>query len=284
MEEQFLKTLSSYQKKIEKEIRRFFDRKIKKTKQPLLRSYFKLLKEFSLRPAKRIRPILINQGYLLAGGKNKGEILRTSIFIELIHNYLLIHDDIIDRDKIRRGGPTVHHYYRGGHYGESMAVVIGDLASSLGYEILTSSRFPANYRIRAAEKLNQVLSFTCYGQLLELSLLKKKKKTKKDVIEIYRNKTANYTFVGPLQIGAILAGANERFLKKIEKFSLPLGIAFQIKDDILDAEPGIDKQPQKLAEKLIKQSKKVLENERNFPRKEKQFLSALAEYIINRNV
>lgn len=295
--------LVSYQKKIDKEIKRFFDKKIHQTKQSFLKETLKILKEFSLRPAKRIRTILVNYGYFLAGGKNKKEILKTSIFIELIHSYLLIHDDIIDRDKVRRGGKTLHCQYQNPsllgkkekeHYGRSMAMITGDLIVSLGYEILNLANFPNNFKIQALAKLNQLIYSTCYGQMFEL-WLKDKKIKESDIFEIYRNKTARYSFVGPLQIGAILAGADQKFLKKIEKFSLPLGIAFQIQDDISDVKSDSrENQPtlirksnslqycRKMMEKLINQTKETLAAEKVFPKKGKEFLLNLADSILKR--
>ena len=103
-----------------------------------------------------------------------------------------------------------------------------------------------------------------------------KKISEKEDSDIYRHKTAFYTFVSPLQVGASLAGANDLFLKKIEKFALPLGIAFQIQDDIQDNDvwPVLD------AKKLINQAKRVLNSEKSFPRKEKQLILELADYIV----
>lgn len=280
MTKDFFKIISAYQRKISQELQQFFNKKIKQTKPRFLKQTLALLKEFSLRPAKRIRAILVNYGYFLAGGKNRKAILESSIFIELIHNYLLIHDDIMDQDKIRRGGPTVHCSYQGSeHYGMSMALVVGDMANALGYEVLAGSDFPDSYKIRAIEKLNQILYLTGYGQMFEFWLGKSKRQAQ-DILEIYRNKTALYTFVGPLQIGAILAGASPEFLQKIEKFALPLGIAFQIKDDIQDlSSNSLDI---KMAERLINRAKKFLKLEKSFPEKEKQFLLDLADFTIKR--
>jgi len=284
MDSLFFKNLIDYQKKINRELRLFFNAKISQTKRSFLKNTLLVLKEFSLRPAKRLRAILVNYGYFLAGGKNQKNILKTSIFFELIHNYLLIHDDIMDQDKIRRGGPTVHCSYRGSkHYGQSMALALGDMANALAHEILASSVFPDNYKIKAVAKLNQVLYSTGYGQMLEFWLKKSgvhRKINKKDILEIYRNKTALYTFVSPMQIGAMLAGASQEFLKKIEKFALPLGIAFQIKDDIQDRTRG--SLNIKMAEKLINNVKENLKMEKIFPKKEKQFLFNLADYVTKR--
>ena len=241
----FSQILSNYQKEINQELGEFFNRKIKETKESQAKKTLRLLKEFSLRPAKRLRAILVIYGYFLAGGKNKKAILEISIFIELIHNFLLIHDDIIDRDELRRGKPSLHFQYqklfslkgeKSRNFCQSMAMVAGDIINVLGYEILTNSKFPTNFKIRAFKKLNQIIIQTCHGQMLEMLLKQKlannRKITENDIFKIYQSKTAYYSFLGPLQIGATLAGANQEFLEKLKNYALPLGIAFQIEDDL----------------------------------------------------
>src|SRR3989338_2463076 len=280
---QFFQALSGIQKEIDKEIARFFNRKIKEATAVLEKEVLNWLREYSLRKAKRIRAILVNYGYYLAGGKNKKAIFKTSIFIELIHNYLLIHDDIIDKDKMRRGRKTLHVLH-----GSDMAIVIGDMASAMAYAILSCAPFPAKNKVLAVAKLNETLYSTGYGQMLDLFLREKMKSGKKasasEVLTMYKRKTAFYTIVAPLQIGAILAGAGQSFLEKIEKFALPLGIAFQIRDDLQDGD--IDKvfgfsrrKYQKMQEKLIAVAQKRLKEEKVFPQKEKEFLSSLAEQL-----
>ena len=225
---------------------------------------------------------MVYYGYCLAGGKNREAVLKTSIFIELIHNYLLIHDDIIDKDEIRRGKKSLHYLH-----GTDMAIVAGDMAAALGYEILCSAKFLVKNRMLAVEKLNKTLYSTCYGQMLELMLRNKAKSGKKisdnDVLTMYIKKTAFYTLVTPLQIGALLAGTSESFLKKIEKFALPLGIAFQIRDDLKDGDIeevfGFSREKyQKKQEQLVVKAKKILKHEKAFPKKEKEFLLNLADY------
>jgi len=279
----FSQALSGLQKAINREVARFFNQKIKEADAAFERKVLNWLREYSLRKAKRIRAILVIYGYLLAGGKNRAAILKTSIFIELIHNYLLIHDDIIDKDEMRRGKKSLHCLY-----GLEAAMVAGDMASALGYKILNSAPFPVKNKVLALAKLNQTLYSTCYGQMLDLSLREKIKSGKKagaeEVLTIYKKKTAFYTLVAPLQIGAILAGAGDGFLKKIEKFALPLGIAFQIKDDLEDGDLenvfGFNRQKyQKMQEKLITLAQKTLREESAFPQKEKEFLLNLTEQL-----
>ena len=106
MSQQFTQILLKYQKAIGQEVAKFFNQKINQAGSIFEKKTLNWLKEYSLRPAKRIRAILVNQGYFLAGGRARQAILSASIFIELIHNYLLIHDDILDEDEIRRGKKT----------------------------------------------------------------------------------------------------------------------------------------------------------------------------------
>ena len=306
MTKEFSKILSKYHADISNELAVFFDKEIKKADSPFLQKTLKTLKEFSLRPGKRIRAILVNYGYFLAGGKNKKEILKTSIFIELIHNFLLIHDDILDEEKMRRGKPALHHIFENEkflknknereYYGISMAVVMGDMMEFLGRRVLSQSKFSDKNKIEAIKKLEQILISTAHGEMFEYWIRKNQKREtakEKDILEIYKNKTACYTFVGPLQIGALLAGASTKTLLSLEKIGLPLGVAFQIKDDIEDINSDKQEgQPSLLTLKSIDECKKISKNlidqtkkeirATKFPEREKQFLLDLADYIGNR--
>lgn len=234
--------------KIDKELEEFFDCKIKQIKDQKrpheLLEMAKNLRSFVLRSGKRIRPILFYYGYLVAGGKKKKEILKTAISVELVHSYLLIHDDIIDQDSFRHGSLSMHCKYEKEyqnrfknkqlkHFGTSMAIVVGDLASAFGYEVLTSSDFSGSLKIKALDKLNDIISNTTLGQALDLILEMRESINLKEIFEMQRYKTAKYTIEGPLHLGAILAGADEKLLGSISRFAIPLGVAFQIQDDII---------------------------------------------------
>lgn len=305
MTENFSEILSKYQAEIKNQLVLFFNEEIKKTNSSFLKKILKTLQEFSLRPAKRIRAILVIYGYLLSGGKDKKRIFKTAIFIELIHNFLLIHDDILDEERLRRGKPALHHIFENEkslinknekeYYGISMAVVMGDMMEFLARKILSQSEFPNERKIKAIEKLNQTLISTAHGEIFEYWIRKNQEKgtaKEKDILEIYKNKTAYYTFVGPLQMGALLAGADKKLLNSLEKIGLPLGIAFQIEDDIKDIDSDAKEgQPSLLFSKTINECKQMSKNlaERakkeiilsKFPKKERQFLLDLADYIGN---
>lgn len=264
--------LTKLKKQINIEIEEFFKSEIKRSKfdnkPEELIEMIENLKNFTLSSGKRIRPILFYFGYILSGGKNKSEALKTSIAIEIIHSYLLIHDDIIDQDDFRHGSSSMHYKYKKEyesrvengnleHFGISMGIVVGDLASILGYKILTNSDFSLDLKNRAIKKLNQIVSNTIAGEALDVMLAECPNVKIKKICEMQKYKTAKYTIEGPLQLGAILAGASKKFLDSLSKFAIPVGIAFQIQDDII----GIFGDEKKIGKPVgsdIKEGKKTL--------------------------
>jgi geranylgeranyl diphosphate synthase type I len=233
---------------VDKELEAFFDCKIRQVKEQRKPKEFlemvRDLKSFTLRSGKRIRPILFYYGYLIGGGKDRKKILKTSVSVELIHSYLLIHDDIIDQDDFRHGDLSIHCKYEKGcenefsngdlkHFGNSMAIIIGDLASTFGYEILVSSDFPLDLKIKAISKLNSIVSNTLVGEAMDVVLGMSSSFSKSEIVEMQEYKTAKYTIESPLHLGAVLAGAGGKLLESLSRFAMPLGIAFQIQDDII---------------------------------------------------
>jgi geranylgeranyl diphosphate synthase type I len=148
-----------------------------------------------------------------------------------------MHDDIIDRDKKRHSIDTLHTFYahKSGseHFGNSMAIVTGDLLQNLGTQALLEAGFADNLMRKAVLILENIISNTIIGEIQDICMEKKKNIKAKDILAMYENKTAKYTLEGPLHLGAILAGADKKFLQKISAFSVPVGMAFQIQDDIL---------------------------------------------------
>jgi len=192
--------------------------------------------ERSNKGGKKFRGALTVLGYKIAGGKHIEAILPVSCGIELIHNFLLIQDDFIDRDKRRRGKVTLHREYskkRDEHFGLSMAAVAGDLSAFSGYELITDSDFPAVRVIASLSKLNGYLLRTGYGEVLDIEMYYKNAVSQDYIGKIRELKTVYYTFVMPMVVGATLAGASDAILKLIEKYALPVGLAFQLQDDVL---------------------------------------------------
>ncbi len=281
--------LADFKKGIDREIKSYFDSTIKDVSRRdfLMSEALKNVRSMVLAGGKRLRPALMYQSYLGAGGQEKKKMLKTSVSVELIHFFLLIHDDIMDRDDKRHGKDTIHFAYDkiarkmfsqsdSAHFGNSMAIIIGDMVGALGNQVIYISDFNPALVVKALHKLQDVVSCTVIGQAKDLFIQSRGKASEKEVLEMYEYKTAKYTFEGPLHLGAILGGADKNTLAGITKFSIPLGIAFQIRDDILGlfgSEKKIGKPVGsdikegkqtillvKAREKSNKEQKKILEN------------------------
>jgi geranylgeranyl diphosphate synthase type I len=255
--------MKSYKQKIDLQLAGFFDSRLKRAESvsATARQAFEALREFSLRGGKRIRPMLAIFSYKGFGGRNEPEIIKAALAVELMESYLLIHDDIIDQDELRRGYLTIHKIYenkaKDKHYGASMAIVVGDIACSLGNEAILATGFPADRKLKAIETFNRVIINTCFGQMLDIDSETNPNITEQDILKIHTLKTAIYTIDGPLQIGAILAGAGQRSLEQLSGFAIPLGKAFQIQDDIL----GLFGSQEKIGKPIgsdVKEGKKTL--------------------------
>jgi len=239
--------LENYKNKINRSLHSFFNQEavINKNRDIFFKQSLKNLKDYHLRAAsKRIRAVLVILGYTLFKKNVRPEIIDISRSVELIHSSFLIHDDIIDNDILRRGGPSAHYFfekwhqrkYRFGnarHFGASMGILAGDIGFALAYKIIISSHFQELIKNRVLERFNQMYYDTCYGQMLDVLHDYEKVFSAKEVMDVYRYKTAKYTIECPLHIGAILAKGNQKQLQLLSRFAIPLGIAFQIQDDIL---------------------------------------------------
>lgn len=232
---------------LDKELKKYFDIKIAEAAElsPFAKEQMEHISDLTLRGGKRIRAALLYYSYLAHGGRNKKEALKAAMAMELSETFLLIHDDIMDNDSMRRGGETIHASYRRMaetqyhdrvnplSFGNSIAILAGNIACALSNKIIADCKFNNQCKVRAIHELNKVYTIEQYGQMLDIFSEIREKVTKKDVILVHQLKTVPYTFDGPVKMGAILAGANEKALEKLSKYTVPLGTAFQIQDDIL---------------------------------------------------
>lgn len=239
-------TINAYQKQIEKQLTIFFDEKIERcnTISPLAKELVESLKEFSLRGGKRIRPILAMFGYKAITGSNSDAMLQAALAVELMESFLLIHDDILDQDDFRRGYYSMHKVYElkakklypnsnAAHFGNSMAIMAGDILAMFGSECIVRSSFPQELKIKALDKFNRVIINTAFGEVMDVVSELKPHVCEQDIVRVNELKTAIYTIEGPLHIGAMLAGASQKQLETLTKYAIPLGQAYQIHDDIL---------------------------------------------------
>lgn len=183
---------------------------------------------------KNIRGALVCFGYDLVSSSRTSKIYPAAAAYEILHTSLLIHDDIMDKSLLRRGEKALYQKLGGDHYGISQAMCLGDAGFFLATQTINSTKFDAGIIASVVSQFSQIVLDTITGQMLDIQLAKSREKiAEKDVITIARLKTAQYTIAGPLIVGALLAGADQNFIKKLSAFGDALGIAFQIKDDIL---------------------------------------------------
>ena len=207
---------------------------------PLLSSK---IKEYILRPGKRIRPTLFVLGYLAYSRKPAKGLFRSALSIELLHDFMLVHDDIIDKSDLRRGKPAMHKIFND-HFakmhgikfnGQDLAIVVGDILYALAMDAFLAIQEKPERKEKALRKFVHAALYTGCGEFTEMVCGAKtiEEISQADIYKIYDLKTAYYTFAYPLSIGATLAGASEDQTKKIFEYGVYLGRAFQIQDDIL---------------------------------------------------
>ena len=174
---------------------------------------------------KRIRPVLMLMAYNLYREDVKS-ILQPATGIEVYHNYTLLHDDLMDRADMRRGKATVHKVWN-----DNVAILSGDAMLVLAYQFMAQC---------ASERLKDVMDLfsltaleICEGQQLDMEFEQRKDVKEDEYIEMIRLKTS-VLLAASLKIGAILGGASKEDADALYDFGVNLGLAFQLKDDLLD--------------------------------------------------
>ena len=206
---------------------------------------WKSLKTVALAGGKRLRPYMTILAYRsFAADQDHTDIIPVAGAQELLHISMLIHDDIIDEDYIRHDTDNVSGIYlkRYGaylpngaeqrHYAQSAALIGGALVLAGAHQAINTSRLGDAQKQLASDILNDAIFIVCGGELLDTES-SFKPRTDIDALKIAQLKTASYSFVSPLIMGASLAGASQDDLAKLRDFGTNLGIAFQLTDDIL---------------------------------------------------
>lgn len=280
----FEETLAWVKKEVEKELETFFEKKQKAASRidPHCVELVDQVADVTMRGGKRIRAYLVWLGHEVArsekrearrnikrGNKeNLYELVMTPqslkdamVALELFHSFALIHDDIMDEDKERRGGLTIHEYFRRAtvdsgnpsdsrnqiksvHFGTSMAIMAGDLALVWADETMSSVKYQVSgVKSKTSKKATRgvrdpialyhtMKEEVIYGQTLDVMQMHQMADVPQQ--KINELKTAWYSVIRPFQIGASLAGASTSTLKLLATFGLPVGLLFQLKDDVLD--------------------------------------------------
>ncbi|MFH1508671.1 MAG: polyprenyl synthetase family protein [bacterium] len=188
------------------------------------------------RGGKRFRASLLIATYEFFGGENKKAILDFAAGLELAHAALLIHDDIIDLDEIRRGEKTVHVVYeekRAKQYGYKVALLAGDLLSHLAMSVILNCDFEDEIKVPALTYIQNRLFDTGIGQFIDIHYSNEKNLTNVPTETIVKLKTTGYTTLSPIISGAILARTEKTNLEILASYATLIGEAFQMQDDLL---------------------------------------------------
>lgn len=259
-----INALSKFKEKLDLELKKYLDEKVEEAKRidPQATKLVKAVRRMVLAGGKRLRPAFMYYGYKAAGGNDEEAIIYTCQSIELLHAYLLIHDDIIDNSDLRRGQPTVHKFFERSNtsltrnFGVNAAILAGDYASTFAQEILSRSPF-SDHEIRRARKiLDQLLLEVIAGEFVDVLSGLKPQSSWEEQEKILEYKAARYTIVRPLHLGAALADAHDEIFNTFTAYGIPLGKAFQIQDDILGMF-GDEEKLGKPADSDIKEGKKT---------------------------
>lgn len=257
----FKKYLDKTAKELDREVEKILNQEIKEAKE-IDEKLIPLLEAFaaSCMGGKRIRGTLVKLGYELGrahlpGVKahlEGGGILKIGAAYEIFHASILAHDDIMDQSEERRSKISLYK-----KVGIAEAITLGDFGFFLAMKIISNPLFAG------------IAFDTALGQLLDLK--------KADSVVTAKFKTAKYTISGPLRLGAVLAEANTKMIKLLEEFGENLGIAFQIKDDILDGQSNSLEQAKRYKNKALKLLSVITRDEEM-----SKLLEQMGGYLIDR--
>ncbi len=195
---------------------------------------------------KRLRPAFAYWGWRAAGGSasKTTAITTAAAAIELVHASALVHDDVIDDSATRRGRPAAQRRFgsllrsstpvtESERFGSSAAILLGDLLLSWSDELLGRSGFKPKAIARGRVYFDKLRCEVVAGQYLDVVTQTRERSTAADAMLIVRYKSAKYTVERPLQFGAALAKAGQPLLGALSSYGVPLGEAFQLRDDVL---------------------------------------------------
>ncbi len=218
------------------------------------------INSFLLDGGKRLRPLFAYCGYLASGGEDSEPIVAAVASLELLQACALIHDDLMDASDTRRGKPSIHRWFEGIHkneellgspilYGSSAAILLGDLALVWSDQMLHQSGISSEALIRTLSVYDEMRVELMAGQFLDIHEQALSTQSVARSLKIARYKSGKYSIERPLHFGANLATADgkrlEKYLGIFSEFGLPLGEAFQLRDDLLGVfgDPSVTGKP-----------------------------------------
>ena len=202
------------------------------------------IEAFVLRGGKRLRPAFAYWGYRGASGVDSDPVVASLAALELVHASALIHDDLMDRSDTRRGEPAVHRRFAAYHqaagwnggadgFGDSAAILLGDLCLVWSDELLHNGGLDPGAVARARPVFDEMRTEVTVGQYLDVLTQVTGNTSTERAGKVARYKSAKYTVERPLLLGAALADAPASVRTAYSGYGLPLGEAFQLRDDVL---------------------------------------------------
>lgn len=188
---------------------------------------------------KRLRPYMVIRSCQILKGRASNAMPAASA-VEMVHNFSLVHDDIMDNDEMRHGVPTVHK-----KFGMPLAILAGDVLFSKAFQVITDSKLSSNATTQLVSRLSKACVDICEGQLLDVKMAEEKKiPSQAEYITMIGKKTAALFDVS-CAMGAICATNKPKDIANLSDFGKNLGIAFQITDDLIGVmgDPKITKKP-----------------------------------------
>jgi geranylgeranyl diphosphate synthase type I len=260
-------------KEIQQELQFFLKEQVKKRKEVGFfgEKFYSVFDEYNIYGGKRIRPFLVRTAFNAVRGDNsQGNITRAALSIELLHNGSLLHDDVIDKDEIRRGEPSFHVVFRDYHknkrseesyqkavdFGNAMAIFAGDLCFPYAIESILTSGFPSKQCQKALHAFNKGFHQVIDGVVLEIGETILKNLTQEEYNLIIELKTSAL-IKAAVEIGASLGNGTISQINALKKYCSGIGSAFQIQDDLL----GIFGEQEKLGKPIggdIREDKQTL--------------------------
>lgn len=254
-----------------------------------LAQYYQNLRDYVMRGGKRLRPVLVAAGYKAIREKLEvKDLYRTACSVEILHNGSLLHDDLIDHDETRRGGPTFHALYRDLYakasknsekardFGSAMAIIGGDTLLNMGADAIGSSNLDPKVAVQCLRYYQQAYQTLGDGVLLETNMTHERDTTAEAYLQMVRMKTA-VLFENSLQIGATIARGTQSQISGLRDFGMKVGQAFQMQDDILGSF-GDESVTGKAVDSDIREGKKtmlVIESYRRGSAEQKKTLDGL---------
>lgn len=206
--------------------------------------YRRIVTSFLLRKGKRVRPVLLVLAFRGYAGRAARNLYRAAVGMEFLHEFILIHDDIVDHSSLRRGLPSLHRDLdtelkslpNARFTGTELAMLVGDMMYAMAVDSMLTVGVSAERKHKAIRHMTRSAFATGCGEINELilALAPIHVVSRPDILEIYDQKTSHYSFVSPLVMGATLAGAPSTDVGHLTSVGLLSGRSFQIENDIED--------------------------------------------------